>query len=146
MQDEVTRRSLLGVVGAGAVAALAGADAMAQAVGAGGEKKLRVIAISCSPRPSKTTAAGLKVCLEAAAKVSGEIQTELIELAGMDIPVFDPAGPGSADFKKIASRLTQPDVAAIVIGTPVYFSGMSPASMICSRTRLVTGTSAVGTR
>ena len=46
---------------------------------------LKIIGICCSPRKTKTTAASLLVCLEAAKETGSNIETELIELAGLKI-------------------------------------------------------------
>ncbi len=125
MKRDVNRRSLLGAAGAVAVAGLAG-QAAAQPAGAAAGKAVRIVGVSCSPRPGKTTAAGLEVCLEAAGKVSPRIRTELIELAIMDIPVFDPAAAGGkSDFAKLVPKLSDPAVGGIIVGTPVYFGNMT---------------------
>jgi len=92
--------------------------------------KLKIVAISCSPRQGKTTAASLKICLEAAGKVSARFETELIELAGLKINGNLAAGiplePGEKDdFPSLVPKLTDPNVRGIIIGTPVYFSNMS---------------------
>jgi multimeric flavodoxin WrbA len=124
MSSDMTRRVFLGTVGATAVAA-----STRQAVAADADTpksgSLKILGIACSPRPGKTTAAAVKVALEAAEAVGPAIETELVELAGMNIPVFDPAAPGSADFDKVAAKLTDPKVAGILVGTPVYFGSMS---------------------
>jgi len=126
MASDMTRRTFLGAAGAAAVAGIAAKTARAgEAAGAGAVRPIKILGVSCSPRPGKTTAAALKVALEAAKAADPAIETELVELAGMNIPVFDPAAPGSADFEKVAARLTDPKVAGIIVGTPVYFSGMS---------------------
>lgn len=116
MTSQWTRRAVLGA--AGAVAATGTLPA-----GAAATRPVKILGVSCSPRAGKTTAAALRACLEAAAKAG--VETELIELAGMKIPVFDPAAADKGDFDKLAPRLADPAVAAIVIGTPVYFAGMS---------------------
>ncbi len=124
MSSDMTRRVFLGTVGATAVAASTG-----QAVAADADTpksgSLKILGIACSPRLGKTTAAAVKVVLEAAEAAGPKVETELVELAGLNIPVFDPAAPGSADFEKVAAKLTDPKVAGIIVGTPVYFSGMS---------------------
>ncbi|HET6442197.1 MAG TPA: flavodoxin family protein [Phycisphaerae bacterium] len=124
MSSDMTRRVFLGTVGATALAASTG-----QAVAADADTPksgtLKILGIACSPRPGKTTAAAVKVALDAAEAVGPAIETELVELAGMNIPVFDPAAPGSADFEKVAAKLTDPKVAGILVGTPVYFGSMS---------------------
>lgn len=125
MAEDLTRRGFLGAAAAVAAGMATQAASAAEDTEAPKGGPVKIIGISCSPRPGKTTAAALKVCLEAAKAVGPHIQTELIELAGMNIPVFDPAAPGSADFDKVAATLTDPKVAGIILGTPVYFGGMS---------------------
>jgi multimeric flavodoxin WrbA len=125
MTDNVTRRSFLrtvgtAVAGGAMVGTAASADERAQT-----NKKIRILGLSCSPRKGKTTATAVQVALEAAAKVSPDVETELIELAGMNIPVFDPGNPNKGDFATLEPRLSDPAVAGVIIGTPVYFSGMS---------------------
>lgn len=91
------------------------------------EKGIKIIGISCSPRKGKTTAAALNICLEAAKAVNPSVTTELIELAGRNIGVYDPADPKASQggFADVIRILLQPNVAAIVVGTPVYFGNMS---------------------
>ncbi len=89
-------------------------------------KTVKILGISCSPRKGKTTAAALGICLEAAQAVPG-VTTELIELAGRNIGVYDPANPkasqgGFADFIPI---LSDPNVGGIIVGTPVYMGNMT---------------------
>ena len=126
MAEDLTRRALLGAAGVAVVAGVASEVAAAtegkEAPRAG---PIKIIGLSTSPRKGKTTAAALQVCLDAAKAVGPNVEVELIELAGMNIPVFDPAAPASADFDKVAAKLTDPKVAGIIVGTPVYFSGMS---------------------
>ena len=128
MADDLARRAFLGVAGAAVaagVAAQAGAaEAPAQAKG------VKIIGISGSPRKGKTTAAALQVCLDAAKQVSPSIEVELIELAGMSIPGAVAAGVPLAagqedDFPKLVPKLTDPKVAGIIVGSPVYFGSMS---------------------
>ncbi|HUU93134.1 MAG TPA: flavodoxin family protein [Phycisphaerae bacterium] len=126
MASDLTRRGFLGAAGAAAVGGtMASAAAAEGAAGAGKEKAIRIVGVSCSPRPGKTTAQGLGICLKAARESGPNVETELVELAGLNIPVFDPAVPGSADFEKVAAKLDDPKVAGIIVGTPVYFGNMS---------------------
>ena len=120
-----TRRGFLGVAGA---AALSSSSVAADTAPAGG--KVKILAISGSMRKGKSTAAGLKACLEAAQAVSPKIDVELLELAGLHIDPTVALGialpPGQADdFLPLASKLTDPQVWGIIIGTPVYFGSMS---------------------
>ncbi len=128
MERDVARRRFLGVTGA-AVAAGVAAEAGA-AGGAPGGGPIKIVGIATSPRTGKTTAAGLRVCLEAAAKVAPSIETELIELAGMAIDGSLAAGlplqPGQKDdFPALIPKLADPSVAGIIVGSPVYFGDMS---------------------
>lgn len=99
----------------------------ASAAGTPGAKAVKIIGVSCSPRKGKTTAAALGICLEAARAVDPRVATELIELAGRNIGVYDPADPKAVQggFAELIPVLSSPDVAAIVVGTPVYFGNMS---------------------
>jgi multimeric flavodoxin WrbA len=130
----VTRRNFVRTsVAAGAAVATATAASMASQIAVGGSataQHIKIVGISCSPRKAKTTAASLRVCLEAAKEVSPNIEVELIELAGMKIPGSLAAGlplePGQEDdFGKLVPKLSDPKVYGIIIGTPVYFSNMT---------------------
>ena len=126
MAEDLTRRGFLGAAGAAVAAGMVTQGALAaedKEAPKGGP--IKIIGLSTSPRKGKTTAAALQVCLDAAKAAGPNVEVELIELAGMNIPVFDPAAPGSADFDQVAAKLTDPKVAGIILGTPVYFSGMS---------------------
>ncbi|MCL5279755.1 MAG: flavodoxin family protein [Planctomycetes bacterium] len=116
-------------VTAGAAAATVVSPTTAQAT-ASSEGRIKVIAISCSHRKGKSTAATLGVCLQAAKELSPRIETELIELAGLNINGCVAAGvplpPGQQDdFPKLVPTLADPKVRGIIIGTPVYFGNMS---------------------
>jgi len=105
----------------------AGATASTASAAAQGAKTVKILGISCSPRKGKTTAAALSICLEAARAVDPSVTTELIELAGRSIGIYDPADPKAVQggFADLIPVLSSPDVAAIVVGTPVYFGNMS---------------------
>jgi len=126
----VTRRDLVtGSIVAGAAASAITRPAEA-ADTASSDEKVRIVAISCSPRKGKSTAAALQVCLNAAKEVSPRVETELIELAGLKINGSIAAGvplePGERDdFPTLVPKLKDPKVRGIIIGTPVYFGNMS---------------------
>ncbi len=128
MADDLTRRVFLGSAGM----ALAATAAAAAPAGEGGKKPgtTKIIAISCSPRKGKGTATSLQECLKGAKGVGDAIETELIDLAGLDIDGSVAAGVPLAkgrtdDFPAVAKKLSDPKVGGIIIGTPVYFSSMS---------------------
>lgn len=123
-RDFVRDSIAAGVVATGAASASHAAEASSYS------DAVKIVAISCSPRPGQSTATSLKVCLEAAAQVSPRIETELIELAGLKINGNLAAGiplePGEKDdFPPLVPRLTDPEVRGILVGTPVYFGNMS---------------------
>lgn len=120
-------RSSVAAGAAVAAVGLAPDTAMGQA---GKTKRIRIVGICCSPRKGKTTATSLGVCLQAAEQVSPRVDTELIELAGMNIEGSAAAGiplePGQKDdFEKLVPKLMDERVRGIIIGTPVYFSNMT---------------------
>ncbi len=131
MPSKVSRRRFLGSTG---TAALLGAGTV---VAAGPEEAkvaalspVKILGICCSPRKGKTTAAALRICLDAANASDKRIEVELIELAGLRIPGEVAAGvalePGERDdFPALASKISDPAVAGIILGTPVYFGNMS---------------------
>ncbi len=94
-------------------------------------KTIKIIAVACSPRAGKTTVQALGFCLEAAKAVDPErIETELIDLADMEIPGYMAAGvplkPGHRDdFPDVAAKLVDRRVAGIIIGSPVYYRNVT---------------------
>ncbi|NQT87676.1 NAD(P)H-dependent oxidoreductase, partial [bacterium] len=127
MASELERRAVLGVAGAALAATAVGRKALAQETPG---QSIKIIGISCSPRKGKSTAAALSACLDAAKKAGANVETELIDLGGLSIPAQVAAGlplfPGEKDdFPALVSKLTDPKVAGIIIGSPTYFSNMS---------------------
>ena len=131
MQRDMSRRGFLGALGAVAAGSAAPTSPLAEASEskppAGGVK---IVGISCSPRRGKTTATALGICLRAAGLVDRRIETELIDLGGLTIhgstgTKLPPPGTEPDDFDALASKLKDPAVRAIVIGSPVYFRTMS---------------------
>jgi len=130
MTTDLTRRRFMEAAGAAIVTGTATATTSAQAAVVSRDKAIRIVGISCSPRKGKTTAASLQVCLDAAEKVDPRIDVELIELAGMKIDGSLAAGlplePGQKDdFAQLVPKLSDPKVAGIIVGTPVYFGNMT---------------------
>lgn len=130
MASELTRRRFIGAAGTMAAAGTVINAGPAQPAETGGSQSLRVVGICCSPRKGKATAASLRVCLDAAEQASEQIEVELIELAGMKIDGSLAAGlplePGQRDdFPSLVPKLSDPKVAGIIIGTPVYFGNMT---------------------
>lgn len=129
MVTDVTRRKFLTGAGLGITAGAALSAFSASAAEPNGP--IKIIGVCCSPRKGKATAQALGICLEAARAVAMEqIEAELIELAGLSIPAQLAAGiPLEAgqvdDFPQVAAKLSGPRVAAIIVGSPVYFANMT---------------------
>jgi multimeric flavodoxin WrbA len=126
MSGKWTRRTFFGAAGAMPAAMAQGPGT----AGAGQARTVKIIGVSCSPRKDRTTAAALRVCLEAARSVGPDIEVELIDLGGLkingDVAAGIPLAAGERDdFPSIEAKLRASNVAGIIIGTPVYFSNMS---------------------
>lgn len=127
MHPDLSRRMFLGASATGAATLLSTQRATAAEPNA----KLTILGVVCSPRKGRTTAASMEVCLEAAKQQDPDrIETELIELAGLSIPgqvaAGEPLRPGEQDdFPALVPKLSSPQVAGIIIGTPVYFANMT---------------------
>lgn len=131
MKNDFTRRGFLGAGAVAATGAVAGkVAAEAEATGSRAAR-IKILGIGCSPRPESTTADTVQVCLDAAKEVDpANIDVELIKLGGMRINGSVAAGiplePGERDdFPQLVPRLSDPAVAGIIIGSPVYFGNMS---------------------
>lgn len=132
MGSDLTRRAFIGAAGGVVAAGATAGIAPAQEAGATSSPgTIKILGISTSLRPGKTTATSLRIALEAAKEYNPErVSTELIELAGMKIPAGPAAGlplePGETDdFPSLMAKLTDPQLAGLVIATPVYFGNMS---------------------
>ncbi|HCO95985.1 MAG TPA: flavodoxin family protein [Phycisphaerales bacterium] len=96
-------------------------------------EKAKILGINCSPRKGKTTCKALETCLQAAEQVSSKIETQLIELGGLDIRGCNACMECKKglkcsiedDFAKLIPTLADKNVAGMIIGTPVYFGTMT---------------------
>ena len=94
---------------------------------------MKILGINCSPCKGKTTFYALEQCLDAARKEQAGIETEIIELGGMNIHGCCACGrckkmlPCSIndDFTDLIPKLRDNEVKGIVIGTPVYMGTMT---------------------
>ena len=133
MASKASRRKFLHSAGVGvaATAALGSTVSAFSTESKAAPKTIKIIAVSGSPRKGKTTAAALKVALEAAKAVDPDlIETELIELADFKVNGGLAAGiPLEAgekdDFPDLAVKLTARNVAGMIVGSPVYFGSMT---------------------
>ena len=94
---------------------------------------MKILGISCSPRKGHATYAALEKCLASAQSVDSSIDTQLIELAGLDIRpcvACDGCKKGLAcpikdDFSSLIPALADKDIGGMIIGTPVYYGSMT---------------------
>jgi multimeric flavodoxin WrbA len=93
--------------------------------------KIKIVGISCSPRKGKTTATAVNVALEAAKTADSRIETQLLDLGGMDISGWTGgAKPGEGqqakdDFDLVLPMLNDPVPDGLIIGSPSYFRSLS---------------------
>lgn len=134
LKRPVERRTFLQHVGFGSavIGAGLGSSLMAEEAAAQSQKEtVKIVAVSCSPRQGKTTAQGLKIVLDAAKAVAPErIETVLIELAGLRIPVEPALGIALPegerdDFPAVAEQIADPQLKALIVGSPVHYANMS---------------------
>ena len=115
MPSDLTRR---GFLESAATAAILGsgttlAAAPSEAGHAAQPRPSKILGICCSPRKGKSTAAALRIGLDAIKAFDGRIEVELIELAGRKIPGEVAAGialePGERDdFPARVPKLSSP--------------------------------------
>jgi multimeric flavodoxin WrbA len=95
--------------------------------------EMKVAGISCSPRKGKSTFYALETCLQAAKETISGIETILVELSEMKINGCIACGKCTKglecsqedDFVKMIPILSDSELAALVIATPVYFGSMT---------------------
>jgi len=95
--------------------------------------KMKIIGISCSPRKGKSTKFALDVCLQAVKETIPDIETMLIELSDMKMNGCVACGKcvkvlecsQEDDFPKMIPVLSDPELAGLVVATPVYFGSMT---------------------
>jgi len=94
---------------------------------------MKIVGISCSPRKGKATKYALEICLQSVRETVPEAETMLIELSDMKINGCLACGKCAKllecsqedDFPKMIPILSDPDLAGLVVATPVYFGSMT---------------------
>ncbi|MFH1152376.1 MAG: flavodoxin family protein [Pseudomonadota bacterium] len=94
---------------------------------------MKIIGVSCSPRSGQSTHFALQACLESAAQASDTVKTELIDLGKLTVNgclacgkcTKEPVCPQKDDFMDLVPKLLDPDLAGLIIATPVYFGSMT---------------------
>jgi multimeric flavodoxin WrbA len=94
---------------------------------------MKIVGISCSPRKGKSTTYALEVCLQAVKDTVPDVETILIDLSEMKINGCIACGKcmkvlacsQEDDFPKMIPILSAPELAGLVVATPVYFGSMT---------------------
>ena len=94
---------------------------------------MKIVGISCSPRKGKSTKFSLEVCLQAVKETTPDVEILLIELSDMKMNGCVACGQcmkvlacsQEDDFAKVIPILSDPDLAGLVVATPVYFGSMT---------------------
>jgi len=94
---------------------------------------MEIVGISCSPRKGKSTKFALEVCLQAVKETTPDAETMLIELSDLKMNGCVACGKcmkvlecsQEDDFAKMIPILSEPDLAGLVVATPVYFGSMT---------------------
>ncbi|MCL4181094.1 MAG: flavodoxin family protein [Verrucomicrobia bacterium] len=121
MKQNVTRRNFIATAGA---AALAASTTSALAAEAAKGKTLTIIGVSCSPRRGMTTSRAVQAALDAAKAVDPRIETELIDLGGLNIAPWSPTPPAD-DMAPLLPKFQDPALGGLIIGSPSYFRSLS---------------------
>jgi multimeric flavodoxin WrbA len=94
---------------------------------------MKIIGINCSPRKGQTTQKSLEACFKAVHNESGDIKTDIIEIADLDVRGCLGCGyckkqlkcKQEDDFNSLIPVLSDEEVAGIIIATPVYLGTMT---------------------
>ncbi len=95
---------------------------------------IKIIGVSGSPRSDKSTFFALKTCFEAiTSQQHDHVETEIIDLSKLTINgctacgkcTKEPVCSQDDDFNTIIPILSDPEVAGVIIATPVYFGTMT---------------------
>lgn len=121
MKEPVSRRIFLATAG---TAALAASATTALAAEAPGQNVVKILGVSCSPRQGMTTARAVQAALDAAKAVEARVQTELIDLGGLNIAGCSPTIPED-DFDAVLPKLKDPQLGGLIIASPSYFRSLS---------------------
>lgn len=94
---------------------------------------MKIVGISCSPRKGKTTRYALENCLSAIEQACPQVDTELIDLAEMEINGCKACGhcmkklecSQEDDFGTLIPTLSDPALGGLIVATPVYLGSVS---------------------
>jgi multimeric flavodoxin WrbA len=120
MKQDLTRRNFLATAGAAALATSLVRGAEETTTG----KSVKILGVACSARKGMTTAKSVQAALAAAQAVDPRITVELIDLGGLTIAGWSP-NPIKDDFNAVLTKLQDPQLGGLIIGSPAYFRSLS---------------------
>jgi len=134
--SETKRRDFLKNAVLGSTASI-GAFSLSSAVAQeGAAKKRKIIAINGSHRAGKTCAQSLGIVLEAIKAADASLETELVELATMNIGMPVVGGTQEPDdIDPLFAKIVDPSCVGLVVASPVYF-GLPSARLVAMIDRL----------
>jgi len=135
--SETKRRDFLKNAGVvlGSTAGM-GAFALSAAAQDGTAKKRRIIGINGSHRAGKTCAQSLGIVFEAIKAADASLETELVELATMNIGMPVVGGTQEPDdVDPLLAKIVDPSCVGLVVASPVYF-GLPSARLVAVIDRL----------
>ena len=94
---------------------------------------MKIVGISCSPRKGKSTKYALDICLQALKETTPDAETMLVELSDLKMNGCVACGKcmkvlecsQEDDFIKMIPILSDPELAGLIVATPVYFGSMT---------------------
>jgi len=81
----------------------------------------RVVAITGSQRDGSHTATAVEIALERAREMGAT--TDHVDLASLDLPLFDPDDPDAGDAEALRRRVRRAD--AVLLATPMYHGSVA---------------------
>jgi len=94
---------------------------------------MKIVGVSCSARKAKTTRYSLDCCLKAITEAYPQVSTATIDLAEKEVNLCKALNTCTKkltcsqkdDFNDLIPILSDPDVAGLIVATPVYMGAMS---------------------
>ena len=135
---EFLKTAGVALTGAAGTGTLAWSPAAAQD---GTAKRRKIIGINGSHRAGKTCAQALGIILEAVQGADPTLETELVELASLNIGIPVIGVPviggtqGTDDINPLFEKIVDPDCVGLIIASPVYF-GLPSARIVAMIDRM----------
>lgn len=123
MNQSLDRRHFLTTAGAAALASATVASTRAAGTPSPGVR-IKLIGVACSPRRGMATAQAVQAALNAAQAVDPRVETELVDLGGLQIAPWSPQPPAD-DMARLLPKFQDPALGGLIIGSPSYYRSLS---------------------